>query len=108
MRAVVASLRMTRPSQSLARWLKLVLACVALAALSPAQAVAGGAVAESVALVQGGPAKALAARTSVRAARYSPPAVDHRVESDAVPEAARLGSPAVRERLFLLHRALLR
>ena len=102
---------MLRPThtQSLARWLKLVLACVALAALAPAQAEANAAaVTEPVARVEGGPAKAPAARVLVRRHRYSPPAVDRRVESRRTPEAARRGPMGARARLFLLHRALLR
>ena len=100
---------MLRPAHSLARALKLVLACVALAALAPAQAEAcAAAFAEPVALVEGGPAKAPAARSFVRRGRYSPPAVDWRADCHRTPEAARRGPVGVRERLFLFHRALLR
>ena len=100
---------MLRPAHSLTRWLKLVLACVALAALAPAQAEASAAaVAEPVALVEGGPAKAPAARCGVRSGRYSPPAVDSSDDSRATPEAEHLGPKGARKRLFLLHCALLR
>jgi hypothetical protein len=103
---------MLRPAHFLARWLKLVLACTALAALSPAPAVASAAaVVEPVSLVEGGPAEAPAAgRRSIRFDRYSPPpaAAHERENSQVAREALRLGPTCVRERLFLLHRALLR
>jgi hypothetical protein len=100
---------MLLPAHSLARWLKLVLACVALVALTPAQAEASAAsVTGPVAQVEGGPAKAPAARSSIRIDRYSPPTAYSREDSRSTPVASRLGPMGLCELLFLLHRALLR
>jgi len=95
-----------RPTHSLARWLRLVLACLALAALAPAQAVA--VTAEPASLVEGGPSKAPAARALRRIDRYTPPATEWWTEATPSPEASLPGTLGVPRRLFLLHRALLR
>lgn len=104
---VLASLDMRWPTHSPARWIRLVLACLALAALAPAQAVA--VTAEPVTLVEGGPSKAPPVRASRRVDRYTPPAADPWGDADPalVPEASCIGV-GESKRLFLLHRALLR
>lgn len=93
---------------SLARWLRLALACLAVgSAVSPAQVASA---AEPVAVVQGGTGKKPIAAVSVRAQASvesgafiaeSPQAFAAGLVRRTVPRASRLA-------LFLLHRALLR